>query len=595
MKTVINRLFKGKGTIYLYSLGGSVVIGSILVFFNEERLKSSLNRGIPPPRLTQPYVCGRNYCKLTSDNYYYFRKGFFFLYILYRSLFLFTRVIPLLWFAVLTYKFGLCSEDYFSKELLNFFTAMGPTYIKLGQWMATRSDIFPSNLCKALENLYDSVEEHHWRHTKKILKNSYVTKYSNNVEFGNSASDSRKAFFDFLFDIQQKPIKSGSIAQIHRAKLKEDVDNIPSGTELALKVVHPNIRQTFAVDLAAMRFFFRMLDALCPDARLFNLDVGLREFESLVLSQLDLRTECDNLQQFSYNFRDFPGVVFPTPLPSLVTNDLLVETFEDGEPLTSLQSSDDNKDLADVGCHMLMKMLFEDNFVHSDLHPGNVLVRAKHDDTSLELSPQNVDKKQTKNRELVVLDAGLVTTLSERNRFNFISLFSAVACGEGEYGANLMLEGFLSTQNSSFSANSINASKFRMDMKKVFDQVTSDSSGFKLSNVQIGKVLLDILTTLRENKVPLDGSFSSLVLTVIVGEGLGRKLAPNYNLFAEASPYLISYLKNRELYSLSCKLEEKYGTKCLLPNPLAILYVYKIKMLLRDSFERLKYSYEFLS
>lgn len=588
MKAVVNRLFKWKAKTYLYSLSGTVVIGSLLVFFSKERLKCALNRSILPPRSSQPYICGRNYSQLTSDNYYYFHKGFFYLSLLYRSLLLFMRVIPIIWLAILTYKFGVCSEDYFCKELLFFFTAMGPTYIKLGQWMATRSDIFPPNLCKSLENLYDSVEEHHWKHTEKILKNSYVARCQKKVDLANSTKDGKKAVFDFLIEIQKKPIKSGSIAQIHIAKLKEDIDNIPCGTELAIKVVHPNIRQTFAVDFTAMRFFFRVLDTLCPDSRLFNLDVGLREFEALVMSQLDLRTECDNLLQFAYNFRNFSGVVFPTPLPSLVTKDLLVETFEDGEPLTNLKSSDDNKDLADVGCHMLMKMLFEDNFVHSDLHPGNVLVRVKHGSPSLNLSTSNVGTKQTKNRELVVLDAGLVTTLSERNRFNFISLFSAVACGEGEYGANLMLEGAFSEKNSPFSGSSINATKFRMDMKKVFDQVSSHSSGFNLSSVQIGKILLDVLSTLRENKVPLDGSFSSLILTVIVGEGLGRKLAPHYNLFAEASPYLISYLKNTELYCLSTKLEEKYGTECLLSSSIPILCWYRVKMLLRDSFERLK-------
>lgn len=569
-------------SFFFYRFLGTFGASSGIIYFSIKREKCLINDTKPPQRVTEQYVCGQNLGQFQKNTRPLRQQAVFILYLMYRILTLFMHCIPLLWFAVLTYKFGLCPEEFFSCQLLKFFTHMGPTYMKLGQWMATRPDVFPPNLCKSLECLFDSVDPHHWKHTKNVLEKSFVVARQKSLDSDSSKKESKRPVIDFLCDIEQDTINSGSIAQIHRAKLKESIDNVPQGTELALKVVHPGIRKTFAADLASMKLFVQLFDILFPDARLFNFKISLREFESLVLSQLDLRIERDNLLQFIYNFRYFSGVIFPTPLPSLVSEDVLVETFEDGVPLTRITYSEANRDLAEIGCRMLMKMLFEDNFVHSDLHPGNILVRTNGDDSCMQGGNHFLRGKPKQRRELIILDAGLAMSLSERNRHNFISLFAAVACGEGELGASLMLERFPSVENSSFCSNSINTQKFRSDMKKVFDQV-SHTSGFKLSNIQIGKVLLDILSTLRENKAPLDGSFSSLVLTVVVGEGLGRKLAPDFNLFAEASPYLISYLESKQLLSLSEKLAEKYCDGCSLQKHFLTGVWKKIKTLLKES------------
>lgn len=588
MGTVINHFFKTRGGVFLYTIGGTVLAGSGVLYCSEKRKKWMRKSDKPPERLSAQYICGQNSGYLVADNKLLHQQFFFYIYILYRVAILSMRLIPVLWFALLTYTFGICPEDFFSSQLLNFFTLMGPTYTKLGQWMATRPDVFPPNLCKSLQCLYDSVEPHRWKYTKNVLEKSYIGTSTNALPIEESKKSCKRPVLDFLDDIKQVAINSGSIAQIHTAKLKEEIDNIPQGTKVALKVVHPNVRQTFAADLASMKLFVQLLDIILPDIRLFNLKVSLREFELLVTSQLDLRIECDNLLQFAYNFRSFPGVIFPKPLPSLVSQDLLVETFEEGEPLTHFQFSDNNEDLAKIGCHMLMKMLFEDNFVHSDLHPGNILVRTNQADSSSQKEIHCIGGMPKKKRELIILDAGLAMSLSERNRYNFISLFAAVACGEGEWGANLMLERLPSVKNSCFCSSNIDLPKFRSDMKKIFDQVSPHASGFKLSNIQIGKILLDIMSTLRENNVPLDGSFSSLVLTVIVGEGLGRRLAPGFNLFAEASPYLVSYLEAKQLSALSRKIAENYCGQSLRQKSSIMELWNKAKVILLDIVAHLK-------
>eukprot|EP00796_Vickermania_ingenoplastis_P000572 gene572-318_t len=475
----------------------------------------------PPQRSTSLYVTGNVSEEKLVSKQGTIRRAYLLLFTWYRMALLFWRAIPIAWYAVLTYGLHLCPEEVLFRDIVAFLSSMGPSYMKLGQWMATRPD---------------------WKEKKAL---------------------------DLLIDIDKVPINSGSIAQIHRAKLKVDLDGLPAGTSLALKVRHPGMAETMTADLEAMRILAKVVSRLVPGAYLFNLKTSLSEFEALVSSQLDLRVESDNLLQFRYNFRDFPGIIFPTPLPSLGTEELLVETFESGDPITDLECSDANSDIAEAGCHMFMKMLFEDNFVHSDLHPGNILLRTNWSPKSNKWRWPSfyLDGKLKRPRELIILDAGLVTTLSQRERNNFISLFAAVACGEGELGADLMIDRFPSIVNDNGSANSksgINIEKFRREMKEIFDMVAPDKEGFKLSQIKIGEVLSRIMTTIRQNKAPLDGNFSSLVLTVVVGEGLGRKLTPDFNLFAEASPYLITYLEGDELFYLSKKLKDTYGGPGLL-------------------------------
>lgn len=484
---------------------------------------------------------------------------------------LLNRGVCVLYYAILTHFFKSCSEEFFNSYVRNFLSEMGPTYIKLGQWIATRPDIFPLGLCVSLEKLYDKATPHSWRYTNKVLKQSQVSNAVDEtvLEQQNDSSVSWSgSVLGYITDIEKQPINCGSIAQIYKAKLKKDVDGLPAGTELALKVRHPGIVKIINADIKVIKIFIAILNFVVPDAYLFNLHIGIREFECLISSQLDLRIECDNLNQFRYNFRNFDGVIFPTPLPTLTSNELLVETFENGDPIGTINCNQQYDDIAELGCNMFMKMLFEDNFIHSDLHPGNILVRTNSFVSNCTVKCFHPDGKQVKHHELIILDTGLVTSLSPRDRENFISLFAAVACGEGELGANLMIERFPSIElhqssNQPFATN-VDTNQFREDMKEIFSLVSPAKSGFLLSEVKIGDILMKILTAVRKNNAPLDGNFATLVLTVVIGEGLGRKLTPNFNLFSESAPYLIRYLEGSELYFLSRKLSDTYGTQGLI-------------------------------
>lgn len=539
-RQVFGKYFVGRGRYALY--GVPLTFAGIYSILTSHCMKCRETEEFPPARRTMPYVTGSGRVG-ERKKYLTVQKITHVAYATYRTALLVAIIIPLCWYGVLT-SLKWCSETFFYWKVLEFLTSMGPTYIKLGQWMATRPDIFPPGLCATLEKLYADAPTHSWSYTQKVLQST--------VASGPSCEG--KKTIDFLVDIEEDPISSGSIAQVHRAVLGTDLDGIPKGTKLAIKVPHPRVSQMMAADITSMKAIVSIINFLVPDARLFNLKTSLCEFDMLVSSQLNFLVECDNLEQFKFNFRKTPGIIFPTPLPSLCTEELLAETFERGTSITSVNCSSSNSDIAELGCHMFMKMLFDDNFVHSDLHPGNILLRENNLSSSTERYP---DGKVRLRRELVILDAGLVTSLSRRERENFISLFAAVACGEGELGAELMIERF-SDLDTTWKKN-IDSTRFREDIKKVFAAVAPEKDGFKLSKVKMGDVLGQIVTTIRESKAPLDGNFSSLVLTVMVGEGLGRKLTPDFNIFSEAAPFLISFLDDSELSFLGQKLRETYG------------------------------------
>lgn len=503
-------------------------------------------------------------------------------YVLVRLSTLIFNMVPVAWVFMLSY-FGAAPYSFAFDQLKAAFVALGPTYIKLGQWMATRPDLFPSELCHKLSTLFDSAPSHSWEYTDKVLRgNAGILKdiTDKRQRQAKSRGDDPTApdviavpqsILPHLESINTTPVNSGSVAQVYRARLREGYHIVGCATEsataaainprdIAIKVLHPHVRELIWADILVLKSFAKVFSWIVPRGRFLDPLVHWYEFSSLLLSQLNLIREAENLLEFRYNFRGFEGVAFPSPIMELCSPDVLVETFEEGHPLQRTQPS---KALADLGVKMFLKMLFEDNFVHADLHPGNLLIRVKHADGTVGLT-----KTDNRDRnEIVVLDPGLVTSLSPKDRENFLLLFSAVACGNSELASTLMLE------RSPYSICPDPAA-FRADMRRIFAVVapsqgenaihantaeSKEKNGFRLADVQMGDVLTDILNTMRRHQVSIDGHFATLVMTVVVGEGLGRALHPTYNLFAAAAPYLVNSLSGSEMDFLAKQLRSTYG------------------------------------
>lgn len=222
----------------------------------------------------------------------------------------------------------------------------GPAFIKWGQWVAARPDLFPRDLCIELSELHSKAPEHSFSHTKATIEKA----------FGRKISEIFERF-------EEEPVASGSVAQVHKAVLKYRYpgQQIKKPVVVAVKVRHPGVGEAIRRDFMIMNCVAK-LSQFVSTLKWLRLDESLQQFAVFMMSQVDLSREAAQLSRFIYNFRKWKDVSFPKPLYPLVHPSVLVETFEPGESIIyyvdKLKGHETIKsDLAQIGTHALLKML----------------------------------------------------------------------------------------------------------------------------------------------------------------------------------------------------------------------------------------------
>ena len=455
----------------------------------------------------------------------------------------------------------------------------GAAFIKLGQWAASRTDIFPTEMCAIMSDLHSNAPAHSLKVTRATIERA----------FGRP--------FDDIFDeFYEEPLGVGAIAQVYKAKLKPDlatldeepglqprtlrekalkrVDPILKSTPqrvpsnyVAIKVLHPKIERVVRRDLRIMGFFASLINAI-PTMEWLSFPDEVAQFGEMMRLQLDLRIEAANLTIFRRNFRSRSTAWFPYPYTQYTTRQVLVEEFATGIPLAHFLQNGGGvfqKEVANEGLDAFLHMLLIDNFIHADLHPGNIMVRFYqpskidvkgklpasitpttpgkniHDDQDVteevlaRLRPHRHDKEawtstlSTLDREgyrpqLIFIDTGLVTQLNDTNRKNFLDLFKAVAEFDGYKAGHLMVE--RCRQPSAV----VDKEVFALRMQHLVLGVKSRT--FALGNIKIGDILNEVMSMVRGHHVRLEGDFVNVVLSILLLEGIGRSLDPDLDLFS---------------------------------------------------------------
>lgn len=415
-----------------------------------------------------------------------------------RAIYLAILFSPSIAMAPFADSFGPQFRNYWLQVVHRTLEKAGPAFIKWGQWAATRPDLFPRDLCSELTKLHSKAPEHSFAYTKLAVEKA----------FGRRISDIFESF-------DEKPVASGSIAQVHRAVLRFRYPGQKAKPiEVAVKVRHPGVGDSIRRDFVIINTVAK-ISKFMPTLKWLRLDESVQQFAVFMMSQVDLSREAANLNRFIYNFRYWRDVSFPKPLYPLVHPAVLVETFEHGESVAhyvdGLEGHERFKTaLAHIGTHALLKMLLVDNFIHADMHPGNILVRVKH----------GRRKRETKTKPHVVfIDVGMTAELSKTDRITLLEFFKAVARRDGRRVAECTLQ--LSKRQSC-----PNPEAFIQEVKESFDFWATPEGDL----VHPADAMQQLLEQVRHHKVNIDGNVCTVIVTTLVLEGWQRKLDPDYDV-----------------------------------------------------------------
>ena len=401
----------------------------------------------------------------------------------------------------------------------------GPCNIKFSQWIATRPDLFPLVVCQQLQDLQTNASRCSWRLTKQTLETMFGSHWP-------------EMFFLEIDPDSGEPVVvgSGCVAQVLKGRLLQPVER--AGLPVAIKVIHPTVAVAIQDDLRIMRFAARLLESV-PSLSQLGLLESVEEFALFMNSQLDLRREAAALSRFRANFSPPPGsksqagthsVDFPEPIYPLVTPLALVETFAEGQLMLDLIGSIDaptRHRLATLGLDAILKMVFQDNFIHADMHMGNLIV-LRDGGGGVGGGPV---KKPGNSIKLTMIDAGLVAELEHQDRLNFVDLFKAVVLNDGRRVGRLIIE---RSKNLGYCKD---PKGFEAELEDVVRTV--HSSGLSLGRMGVGALLQRVLVACYRHNVKLESKFVAVVLAIGVVEGLGRRLDPDVDILLRASPYVL--------------------------------------------------------
>ena len=374
--------------------------------------------------------------------------------------------------------------------VVDLFRELGATFIKVGQIMSTRPDLIPEYISHALAELQD-----------------HVGPFSFDDVIRTIEGDLRRPMASVYVEFAPVPLASASVSQVHKARLRD-------GRIVAVKVQRPNVVELCTFDLAVMRIGARLLNIIPSFSTLSPIDT-VEEFGRAVFAQLDFRIEARNNRRFRENFRNEPQVVFPEVIEALSTERVLTMSFIEGTKILSTPNTrSDPKRVARLGLATLMKMIFEDGFVHADLHPGNIFI--------------------TPDDKLALLDLGLVGELDEPHRKGFARFFAAWAQRDGDAMAHIMY-------GMSESAGTPRDPEAFERYRAAIIEFVGRYWGNRLGEVQVGKVLIDMLGILRRHRVRVNPSFTIVNIAIAVTEGIGKQLDPDLDLMSAALPYFLSH------------------------------------------------------
>ena len=371
--------------------------------------------------------------------------------------------------------------------------ALGPTFIKLGQILSTRVDVFPDDWIAAFEKLQSDVPPIAADQLPAVLE---------------AALGAPPEQLFSRFDMQ--PVGSASIAQVHRAVLRD-------GRTVAVKLRRPGIVEKVEADLRILAYLAHALETEFPDARRFQPQEIVRQFSRSLHREMDLAAEARNMERFGRDFAGDPHVVVPGVHWACTRAQVNVQDYVDGvsccRPAELVARGLDPSALARHGADAVLKMILINGFFHADPHPGNVLFLA--------------------DGRIAFIDFGMVGRISHARRDEIVDLLNALAQRDERAMMDVLIEWTGGTE--------VDEARFASDI----GELVFAYEHVPLKNVRISRLVSEIMDLIRNHSILLPPDMALLFKALITLEGLGRQLNPDFLLIDHLTPFVRRLMRAR--------------------------------------------------
>ena len=370
---------------------------------------------------------------------------------------------------------------------------LGPTYIKLGQIMSLHSDILPKAYCDELLKLHSDVTPMPFEDVEGVINQSYGQNWK-----------------ELFQTIEKTPLGSASIAQVHRARLKND-------EEVIIKVERKGIYDTMARDIGLMHRIVKLMPSVGDFKNLVDLDMVLDELWSVAQEEMDFLREAANMDEFARNNDSIQYVAAPKVYHEYTTAHVLVMEYIDGYAIDDMESlRNEGYDMDEIGTKYVnnfIKQFIDDGFFHADPHPGNVKIR---------------------DGKIVWIDMGMMGRLSEKDRRTMIKGVRGIAMHDIAMVESAVLE--------------IGEFRGKPDRKKLYQDLKTfiaEYGATSMGNLDVAAAIEELVEIMKQNCISLPHGVSMLCRGLTHVQGVLATISPGINMMQIAvNRYTEELLKN---------------------------------------------------
>jgi ubiquinone biosynthesis protein len=381
---------------------------------------------------------------------------------------------------------------------------LGPSFIKLGQLMSTRADVFPPEYIEAFRKLQDSVPPFSFRQARRLVE-----------------KELKRPLAEIFADFDPQPVGAASVAQVHRARLY-------SGEQVAVKIVRPGIDRIIQEDIRLMYYFAAKLEKMFDVARLLGAVNLVREFERTIFRELDMYIEAGSIDKFRGYFRDSDEIHIPDVYWDYTTRSILVMEHIAGVKMDDVEGITaygiEPREIAMIGLRSFSRQLMEFGYFHADPHPANTIVMP--------------------NGRVGLVDFGITGYIDDEMMRQIAHLF----LGYAEHDYDMVMEAL---ENAGLvDGRYVELDSFRRDLM----DISEPFYGRALQTIAVREVYDQVIALVLKHGIRMPRNLLLLFKTFVQAEALGKILNSDANILEVTRPYAEKLL------------QKGYDTRKLLKN-----------------------------